>query len=59
AKSNALPQLTTYLCLVSTYTETLPHEGGTFSNASKLFFRKMETFSPLGNVPTGKGEKSI
>lgn len=44
-KPNTLPQLTAYPCLVSTYTETLPHEGGTFPNASEMFFEKMKKFS--------------
>lgn len=43
-KSNALLQLATYPHSSSTYTERLPHEGGTFSNASEMFFSKNENF---------------
>ena len=43
-KSNTLPQLIAYPCLVSTYTERLPYKGGASPNTPKLFLRKKENF---------------
>ena len=57
ARSNALPHLTVHPCLISTYTRRLPHEGGTFPTASKLFFRKMENFFSIRKCINWKKRK--